>query len=280
MLKGLRPILRNNETITSLNPPKILNMKRYFEQKTVSNSVQDVSTTTRKVKVAISQMGSKDLDNDVIDFNAYNKTMAERGPKGANLIWHLTDHNPSLKSAIGKFSELYVEKDYLVGVTDVPNTTWGNDVLEFYKSGHINQHSVGFRTIKAENQKSAEGEYNLIKEILLFEGSAVLWGANPNTPTIEVGKSTEEVMSQHEKLSKELSLLLKSLKDGRFSDEAFEFIEIRVAQINEAIKSLISIESTPKAEEPAIAVPEVKEPEIDLSGLKHNLTNLITKLNS
>jgi hypothetical protein len=280
VLKGLRPILRNNETTTSLNPPQILNMKRYFEQKTVSNSVQDVSTTTRKVKVAISQMGSKDFDNDVIDHNAYTKTLTERGPKGANLIWHLTDHNPSLKSAIGKFSELYVEKDYLVGVTDVPNTTWGNDVLEFYKSGHINQHSVGFRTIKQENQKSVEGEYNLIKEILLFEGSAVLWGANINTPTIEVGKSMEEVMTQHEKLSKELSMLLKSLKDGRFSDDAFEFIEIRVAQINEAIKSLISIESTPKAEEPAIAVPEVKEPEIDLSGLKHNLTNLITKLNS
>jgi HK97 family phage prohead protease len=280
VLKGIRPILRNNETTTSLNPPQILNMKRYFEQKTVSNSVQDVSTTTRKVKVAISQMGSKDFDNDVIDHNAYTKTLTERGPKGANLIWHLTDHNPSLKSAIGKFSELYVEKDYLVGVTDVPNTTWGNDVLEFYKSGHINQHSVGFRTIKQENQKSVEGEYNLIKEILLFEGSAVLWGANINTPTIEVGKSMEEVMTQHEKLSKELSMLLKSLKDGRFSDDAFEFIEIRVAQINEAIKSLISIDTTPKEEQPAEAVAETKEPEVDLSGLKHNLNNLLTKLNS
>ncbi len=129
---------------------------------------------TRKVKVAISQMGSKDYDNDVIDHGAYNKTMAERGPKGANLIWHLTDHNPSLKSAIGKFSELYVEGDYLVGITDVPNTTWGNDVLEFYKSGHINQHSVGFRTIKAEAQQKGQAEeYNLIKEILLFEGGGV-----------------------------------------------------------------------------------------------------------
>ncbi len=129
--------------------------------------------------------------------------MAERGPKGANLIWHLTDHNPSLKSAIGKFSELYVEDNYLVGVTDVPNTTWGNDVLEFYKSGHINQHSVGFRTIKQENQKSQEGEYNLIKEILLFEGSAVLWGANMNTPTLEVNKSltSQDILDNHAKLS-------------------------------------------------------------------------------
>lgn len=257
-------------------------MKRYFEQKMVSDSVRDVSETSRKVKVAISQMGSKDFDNDVIDHNAYNKTLAERGPKGANLIWHLTDHNPSLKSAIGKFSEVFVEGDYLVGITNIPNTTWGNDVLEFYKSGHINQHSVGFRTIKAEQQKSQDGEYNLIKEILLFEGSAVLWGANPNTPTIEVGKSLtkDDLIEQHEKLSKELNLLLKSLKDGRFTDDAFEFIEIRVAQINEAIKSLFSVESTP-VEQPVLeTVAETKEPEIDLTGLKHNLTNLITKLNS
>jgi len=258
-------------------------MKRYFEQKLIADSVRDVSETSRKVKVAISQMGSKDYDNDVIDHGAYNKTMAERGPKGANLIWHLTDHNPSLKSAIGKFSELYVEGDYLVGVTDVPNTTWGNDVLEFYKSGHINQHSVGFRTIKAEAQQKGQAEeYNLIKEILLFEGSAVLWGANPNTPTLTVGKglTKEEITDQHEKLSKELNLLIKSLKDGRFTDEAFEFIEIRFAQVNEAIKSLLSTEATPIVEQPAEAVVETKEPVIDVSDLKHTINNFIYKLNS
>ena len=110
-------------------------MKRYFEQKLIADSVRDVSETSRKVKVAISQMGSKDFDNDVIDHGAYNKTMTERGPKGANLIWHLTDHNPSLKSAIGKFSELYVEGDYLVGVTDVPNTTWVMMSLNFTSQG-------------------------------------------------------------------------------------------------------------------------------------------------
>lgn len=275
----------DNEILTRIYPLNFKNkeMKRYFEQKTLSNSVQDVSESTRKVKVAISQMGSKDLDNDVIDFGAYNKTVSERGPKAANLIWHLTDHNPSLKSAIGKFSELYTEGDYLVGITNIPNTTWGNDVLEFYKSGHINQHSVGFRTIKQETQEKGQTtEYNLIKEILLFEGSAVLWGANPNTPTMEVGKSlnSQEILDSHEKLSKELNLLLKSLKDGRFTDDAFEFIEIRVAQINEAMKSLIAIDVTPKAEEPVQTVPEQKEPIIDLSDLKHNLNNFITKLNS
>ena len=240
-------------------------MKKYFELKTIADSVKDVSEKDRRVKVAISHMGSKDFDNDVIEHTAYTKTIKERGPQGANLIWHLTDHNPSLKSAVGKFSEVSVEGDYLVGVTNIPNTSWGNDVLEFYKTGHINQHSIGFKTIKAEIQeKGTEREYNLIKEVFLYEGSAVLWGANINTPTLGKSMTKEELQSEHEKLSKEMNLLLKSLKDGRFTDDAFEFIEIRTAQINEAIKNLFNQEIT----QPVI---EAVEPVRDWS----IITNLI-----
>ena len=219
-------------------------------------------------------MGNKDLDNDVIDHGAYTKTLAERGPKGANMIWHLTDHNPSLKSAVGKFSDVYVDGDYLVGITTIPNTTWGNDVLEFYKTGHINQHSIGFRTIKAEAQKSNEGDYNLIKEVLLFEGSAVLWGANPLTPTLSTGKSLTktEIITEHEKLSRELNLLVKSLKDGRFTDEAFEFMDIRLAQINEALKCIITMEI--EATEPVQTV----QPETDLSELTDEINNFIKSI--
>ena len=253
-----------------------MNMKRYFEQKLISDSVRDVSENDRRVKVAISKMGNIDHDGDVIDHGAYTKTITERGPKGANLIWHLTDHNPSLKSAIGKFSDVYVDGDYLVGITTIPNTTWGNDVLEFYKTGHINQHSIGFRTIKAEPVKG-EQSYTLIKEVFLYEGSAVLWGAYSQTPTLTVGKSLTKdgIATEHEKLSKEMGLLLKSLKDGRFSDDAFEFMEIRLAQINEALKSILTIEA-----EPTQPVVETVEPEVDLKGLDDAINNLIKTINS
>jgi len=234
-------------------------MKKYFELKTIADSVKDVSEKDRRVKVAISHMGSKDFDNDVIEHTAYNKTIKERGPQGANLIWHLTDHNPSLKSAVGKFSEVSVEGDYLVGVTNIPNTSWGNDVLEFYKTGHINQHSIGFKTIKAEIQeKGKETEYNLIKEVFLYEGSAVLWGANINTPTLGKSLTKEELEDELNKLTKEMSVLVKSLRDGRFTDDAFEFIEIRTAQINEAIKSIMNTQPA-EAVEPDNLIDVIKQ---------------------
>ena len=213
-------------------------MKNFFNTKNFSGGLIDLSENDRRVKVAISQMGSKDLDGDVIDSSAYIKTLNERGPKAKNQIWHLTDHNPSLKSAVGKFSELFVEGDMLVGVTNIPNTTWGNDVLEFYKSGHITEHSIGFRTIKEETKS----DYNLIKEVMLYEGSAVLWGANPNTPTLSAGKSItkEEANSELEQLNKDLELVTKTLRNGNLSDESFELVEMRLQMLNERIKNLFA----------------------------------------
>lgn len=222
-------------------------MKNFYEVKNISDSVKDVSENTRKVKVAISHMGDVDLDRDMIEASAYDKTIRERGPGGANLIWHLTDHNASLKSAVGKFSELYVENSYLVGITDIPKTSWGNDMMEFYLNGHINQHSVGFRTIKSEPVGAGKpNEYNLIKEIFLYEGSAVLWGANMNTPTQSAGKSVDKIEAsvQFEELTKEWGLLMKSLRSGRFTDDSFELIEIRVNQNQEKQKELFKILST------------------------------------
>jgi HK97 family phage prohead protease len=228
-------------------------MKNFFNTKNFSGGLIDLSENDRRVKVAISQMGSKDLDGDVIDSSAYTKTLNERGPKAKNQIWHLTDHNPSLKSAVGKFSELFVEGDMLVGVTNIPNTTWGNDVLEFYKSGHITEHSIGFRTIKEETKS----DYNLIKEVMLYEGSAVLWGANPNTPTLSAGKSItkEEANSELEQLNKDLELVTKTLRNGNLSDESFELVEMRLQMLNERIKNLFAaIQQQNETIQPAEAI--------------------------
>lgn len=249
-------------------------MKQY-EVKNISDSVKDVDTTSRKVVVAVSQTGTKDLDNDIIDANAYAKTISERGPKAANLIWHLTDHNASLKSAVGKPSEVYMKDGYLTFATDIPNTSWGNDVLEFYSSGLINQHSIGFRTIKSEPVDAGKSsEYTLIKEVLLYEGSAVLWGANPNTPTLSVGKSltNEEILTEVEGLQKEMTVLGKSLKGGRFTDESFELIDIRFKQVQERISYLFKSITQPakNAVEPSSDIEKLKEA-IQLITFKNSL---------
>lgn len=203
----------------------------------------DVDDKTRRVRVAVNKTGVMDLDRDIIERSAFDRTIRERGPNGTNLIWHLTDHRASLKDAVGKPSEIFVDEEgYLVFVTDIPKTNWGNDVMEFYKSGVINQHSIGFSTIKREvfNDDDWTKRYTVIKEVKLYEGSAVLWGANEETPTLSVGKSytKEENLSEFEKTQKELDAFTKLFKTGHLSDEAFELIEIKVGQLNQRLTIL------------------------------------------
>lgn len=213
-----------------------------FEIKNINaGGTLDIDDKKRRVKVVISRMGNKDADNDIIDPGAYNKTIKERGPNGANLIWHLTDHDASLKNAVGKFKELSVQGDTLVGVTDIMPTSWGNDVMEMYKAGVINQHSIGFRTIKSEpvNADKSDG-YRLIKEVLLYEGSAVLWAANDQTPTLSVGKALtiDEIKNDFFTTLEEMTNLAKLFKSGHLTDSSFELLEIKMAFYTEKLKQI------------------------------------------
>jgi hypothetical protein len=132
--------------------------------------------------------------------------------------------------------------DYLYGITNIPDTKWGSDVLEFYKAGAINQHSIGFSTIKREvfNDDNWDARYTVIKEVKLYEGSAVLWGANIFTPTLEVGKSlsVEEKTSAFETELAELEAITKMFKSGHLSDQAFELLEIKIGQSKQKLLQL------------------------------------------
>ena len=203
----------------------------------------DVDKKTRRVKNAFNKVGILDSDKDIIDENAYNKTLQERGPKGKNLIWHQIDHSGSLTRSLAKFQELTVNKSsgYLEGVTDIRKTSLGDDILEFYSMGDINQHSIGFSVIKRDivNPDNYETRYAIIRELKLYEGSAVLWGANEFTPNLSVGKSdlkdTEEISKKY--LS-QLERLTISLRKGNFTDETCELLEYRILQLRTELKTI------------------------------------------
>jgi hypothetical protein len=72
---------------------------------------------------------------------------------------------------------------------------------------------------------------------MLYEGSAVLWAANPETPTLEVYKGMSEEQVK-ETLSSRLEKLLKAFKHGTFTDETFSLLEIEIKQIQTAISEL------------------------------------------
>lgn len=203
-------------------------MAKAYQSKTFSLKALDVDTTGRSVKVAIAHIGNKDRDGDVFTPDAFKKTIQEKGPSGSNEVWHLTDHSASLKSALGKFSELYKEGDYIVGISKFKETTLWKEIFPLYEAGDINQHSVGFSIVK--EQKNDSAGYNEITEVNLWEGSAVLWGANPATPTMEVFKSLNK-----EEQTDQIQERFKRLRKGVKSDVERSLLLIEIKQLEQLI---------------------------------------------
>ncbi|PUZ21798.1 hypothetical protein DCC81_24740 [Chitinophaga parva] len=212
-------------------------MDAVLQRKFLNQKALDVDTTGKRVKIAIAEMESVDSDGDMFAPTAFDKTIAERGPKGSNSIWHMTDHGWQLRSSLSKFSELYVEGKYLVGVSPYRDTAlWRDTVWPLYEAGDITEHSVGFMTIKDDRSNP---NYRLISEVFLLEGSAVCWGANSNTPTMAVLKSWGSTQRKEyiDGFTKRIERLIKGIDAGKFTDDT-SLLKIHLKEIQAAFIAL------------------------------------------
>lgn len=225
-----------------------------IENKSYNDMILDIEPETRTVKACWSRIGNVDLDGDVIVAEAFTKTIKERGPKGKNMIWSLVDHKADMAHTLGKPKELYIEGDMLVAVTDLIETECGEDAIKLYEAGLINQHSIGFSTLKSDvDQKTG---VRTITELKLYEGSAVLWGANPETPTLGFKGEFKETK---ENLSLRLENLIKAFRGGSFTDDTFALMEIQIKQIQAELMALEVAETITQPAEAVEPTPAVEE---------------------
>jgi HK97 family phage prohead protease len=192
--------------------------------------IEDVDDVKGIVTGYFSAFNNIDSDGDVIVSGSYKKTIAENGPQGRNRIMHLLQHNPLMPLA--KPMELMEDAKGLRFTSKITETSYGKDVIKLYAEGVFNEHSVGFEIIKADNKAG----YREIREIKLWEGSTVTWGANPNTP-IESMKSWDKPKSE-EMLAKFCNIL----RNGDVSDESMIQLEIGLKQIENHLKALESVQ--------------------------------------
>lgn len=213
---------------------------KLFNTKSVDNGIVDVDMKTRRVKAVWSTTDMIDLDNDIIASGAFTKTISERGPAGKKLIWSLIDHKGDVSHTIGKPEELYIQGNQLIAVTPILETEAGEDAIKLYDAGLANQHSIGFSVIQSNTNRDTG--VRTITELKLYEGSLVLWAANPETPTIDIkGLNAEQAKV---KLANRFDLLVKALRKGNFTDETFSLLEIEMEQIK---KSIYDFETTQHA---------------------------------
>lgn len=226
--------------ITKPKPKFIFTQVSKYQKKYNSCKTLDVDTKTKSVKVAIAELETIDRDNEVFDPKAFNKTIKDHGPNGTNEIWHLLDHDKNSFSALSKFKEVGIDGKYVYGVSQYKDSfAWREVAWPLYESGDFTQHSVGFVMLKSEKAKQG---HRIITDVRLMEGSAVLWGANPNTPTMEVSKALKNLFDEAEFDREELvnarfDRLIKRITEDKYSDQNKNLLLIELMRLQTEYKA-------------------------------------------
>lgn len=224
-------------------------MNPFLELKN-NGTVKDVDAKSRIVSGYLSNFDNLDSDNDVIVRGSFAKSISERKDK----IFYLLQHNWS--KPLGKFNVLQEDEKGLYFEGEIVNTSYGNDLIELYSSGIINEHSIGFNVIKSNLDSKG---IRTIKEVKLWEGSAVTLGANSSTPFLGFKSELKFLQDKQSKI-------LKALKDGTFTDDTFVMLEYALKQL---MSDAYKLSSTQQEEEPTIVTPTEIEPQ-ELSNIFKN----------
>lgn len=218
-----------------------------LEYKDLTGSIKDIDAKGRRVSGYLSTFDVLDKHGDIIEKGAFTKTLNERKAD----IFFLNQHNWA--QPFGKFDQIMEDEKGLYFVSNpFPDTSYANDAIKLYEAGILNEHSIGFVTMKDEVKEQTR----YIKEIKLYEGSVVTVGANSQTPFTGFKSGIEQIQDQTKKI-------MKALRSGTFTDETFTLLEIALKQLQlEAVeygKSLAKPDASTSTNEPIDQVKAIYE---------------------
>lgn len=180
-----------------------------------------------------------DSQMDVLIADCWKKTIKEAGPDGSDKVYHLKNHDQSTDGVIGYAQKLYAKEFLLtelglnmVGMTQslvlesLVKEYLDESCFHQYNDKKIKQHSIGMQYIKLDlcindsnnptefanwnkyyslvinkSKIDSVGYFWAVTEIKLFEVSAVLFGSNEITPTLDTEQKDNEpdIDSTHKK---------------------------------------------------------------------------------
>mgnify|MGYP003645545465 FL=1 len=212
-------------------------------------SLIDADDKAGIVKGYGSVFGNVDSDGDIITKGAYTKTIKENGSR----VRYLYQHN--MDWPLGKMINLYEDEKGLVFEAEIPKTRLGKDVTELIKAGVITENSVGILPIN----KAMVGNHREIREVKLFEISAVTLAANDQALILDVKGNVDL-----DKIAQKYDNLAKLIRKGDISDELGYAIEAELYKL----KSLFVSATEPSVKD---TLPETKD--VDVSEVLKYLHN-------
>ena len=191
-------------------------MEFIYKAAPLGDVVYDIDEKNSLVKGYGSFFDNKDSDQDIIRKGAYQKTIQENGSRVKYLYQH------DMMQPIGKMTELYEDDKGLVFVAEVPKTSLGKDVIELMKAGVITENSVGIMPIV----KDIKGDYREIREVKLYEISAVTMAANDQAKILDV-----KGMANLDQVYKRYDNICKLLRKGDISDNLGYALESEILKL-------------------------------------------------
>jgi HK97 family phage prohead protease len=187
-----------------------------FEKKNITGGLKDLDMKKRVVTGYLSAFDNKDHVGDIIVKGAFKKSLVERKDK----IFFLNQHN--WDQPHGKFNVLQEDaKGLYFESTPLVDTSYSSDLLKLYEAGIVNEHSIGYSTVRSEHDKKADAR--ILKELKLYEGSNVTLGANPETPFTGLKTGFKHAADQAQRI-------LKMLRTGDVTDDTMTLLEIALKQ--------------------------------------------------
>lgn len=231
-------------------------MKQIFSYKTgsINASIKDIDGKKGIVTGYFSAFDNVDADGDIIRKGAFAKSILEWGPNSTTpRIKHLMNHNSS--QPLGKITSLCEDMKGLCYESQIGTHSLGMDFIKMVESDLINEHSIGFQTMKRNQLQDYEGYMKNpskgwfeLTDLKLYEGSSLTaWGSNPNTPLTGM-KADADLIQAYINRQKNIE---KFCSNSTATDETIQLLLIENKQLTQII-----IELTEQAKE---ATPQGKD---------------------
>lgn len=204
----------------------------YLGKSFETKSVEKDGLSENEVNVVIvgNTYGWCDSDSDVLMNNCFKRSIKENTKN----VFHLNSHQFKIDAKVGIIQDLYEqnvllkdlglnmngEAQCLIAKSAVKKL-YNEKIYEMYKSGDVNQHSVGmiyedlylcvnnedykdefkawnkyFESVINKDKVLNQGYFWAVTSAKLVEISCVLMGANVLTPTLEIEQTKQESMPQ------------------------------------------------------------------------------------
>lgn len=150
--------------------------------KTISFAPKEMDVKDgRTVTGYLAIFNNKDSDGDILIKGCFAKSLQERGvdSSGGNKIAHLWQHD--MREPLGKYTVLREDDKGLYFECPYDDIEKANRALTQFKSGTLNNFSIGYSYVWDKIEYDAEKDAFICKELNLYEGSVVTLAANDMT---------------------------------------------------------------------------------------------------